>query len=107
MARTTKESQLKQELSQLKPLKGTVLVEFQPRIDRVTSSGIVMPEIIKHEGLPNRGKVLLVGSDIDVIEPDDFVHYLCDTPQSLRWAGKKIIIINIKDVIAKELSDEA
>ena len=98
---------MSEKLSDLKPINGRVMVEFQPRVERKSKAGILMPAEVKNEGLPNRGLVLLVADDVEGVKPGDFVFYQCINPVSIRYADKKIIVVHIDEIQATGKPDNA
>lgn len=83
-----------------KVMPGLVMVEYEPREEKETASGILIATP-KHQGMPNHGRVIQVADDIEEIKAGDFIYYSANSPTGFEYEGKKIIPIKIDDVLCK------
>lgn len=84
----------------LMPLRDGVFVEFQSRIEEMRRQykDLVIPEP-KHQGPPDEGYVIAVGSEAEV-KVGDYVYYKSENPFGFHWKGKKVIPITQKQILA-------
>lgn len=93
--------------SGIQALADKVMVEFEPRQERETKSGILVAAP-KHEGMPVEGLVLAIGPLVEEIEVGDYVRYEETSPNGFHYKGLSIIPVSAKNVAAKILErDEA
>ena len=76
-----------------------VFVEFQPFLDRVSKSGILLGTP-KHEGVPDKGYILALDKRIKHLKVGDYVLYNEHSPKGFEYEDKKIIPVHVDNVVA-------
>lgn len=86
---------------EVKPLRNNVLVK--PEVEKVTSSGIIMPDTMKEKSL--RGEVIDVGEGTEdekmEIKPGDFVIYGKNSGKEITIDGEEYLIMKQTDILAR------
>lgn len=88
---------MEKEEKEITPINGYVIVEFQPFIDRQTKSGIhlVTP---KHEGVPNRGRIIAIAKDITEVKVGDYIVYKSPSARGFKLDDRKLIPVHIDEI---------
>lgn len=86
-------------IDDIRPLNGIVLIEYTPRQESQTASGLLIAKP-KHEGLPNKGVVLAVAEGIEEVKVGDFVYYNDEQPEGFKWNGHNVIPVKIENILA-------
>jgi co-chaperonin GroES (HSP10) len=86
----------------LHPINGNIFVIFQPRSDELREGSFLIAEP-KHQGHPNRGKVIAIADDVTECKVGDEIVY-DENAKGFKWEGLKIIPVhkdNVQAIVTK------